>query len=56
MGTYQAIYAIGMLSGPAVSGALSDSVGINAVFYLAAGVTIIGAILVVIRALPNRLN
>lgn len=56
MGTYQAIYAIGMLSGPAVSGALSDSVGINAVFYLAAGVTTVGAILVVIRALPNRLT
>jgi MFS family permease len=34
MGTYQAIYAIGMLAGPLTSGFLANSLGLNAVFYL----------------------
>src|SRR5690606_22891513 len=34
MGIYQALYAIGMLSGPVVSGVIADAVSIDAVFYL----------------------
>jgi len=34
MGTYQALYSIGMLAGPLTSGFLADSYGLNSVFYL----------------------
>ncbi|MDD5083007.1 MAG: MFS transporter [Dehalococcoidales bacterium] len=34
MGIYQAIYAMGMLAGPLVSGFLADSLGLSAAFYL----------------------
>lgn len=36
MGVYQAAYAIGMVSGPMVSGFLADSVGLTSVFYVSA--------------------
>jgi MFS family permease len=36
MGVYQAAYAIGMVSGPMVSGVLADSVGLTSVFYVSA--------------------
>jgi len=42
MGAYQAIYAIGMFAGPAVSGPVAATWGIGAVFYLAAAVTLVG--------------
>ena len=54
MGGYQAIYAIGMLTGPAVSGALANTMGLNAVFYLAAAVTLLGGGLALVRPLPRR--
>jgi len=36
MGVYQAVYAIGMLAGPLVSGALAESVQLASVFHLSA--------------------
>jgi MFS family permease len=36
MGVYQASYAIGMVSGPLVSGFLADSIGLTSVFYVSA--------------------
>ncbi|MBI4220303.1 MAG: MFS transporter, partial [Chloroflexi bacterium] len=45
MGIFQAIYAIGMLSGPVVSGAVADSYGLSVLFYVVAGISIIGGTL-----------
>jgi predicted MFS family arabinose efflux permease len=53
MGTYQALYAIGMLTGPAVSGAIADSAGIEWVFWSSAAITVFGAGLVFVRRLPQ---
>ena len=53
MGAYQAIYAIGMLAGPAVSGPVADHMGLDAVFYLGAGVAALGALIVFARPLPR---
>ena len=36
MGVYQAIYAVGMLSGPLISGFLANAFGLSSVFYLSA--------------------
>ena len=52
MGAYQAIYAIGMLAGPAVAGWLVGAYGIDSVFWLSAGVTAVGGVLVISRRLP----
>lgn len=53
MGVYQALYAVGMLSGPVVSGLVADAVGINAVFYLCTVVACLGGALVFARRLPT---
>ncbi len=53
MGTYQALYAIGMLAGPAVSGGVADSLGLDWVFWTAAAVAAAGAGLVFVRRLPQ---
>ena len=45
MGVFQAIYAIGMLSGPIVSGAFADAYGLEAVFFLSAAVSVAGGVL-----------
>lgn len=52
MGSYQALYAIGMLAGPAVSGVVADAWGIDSVFWLSAAVTVVGVGL----ALPGPLR
>ena len=52
MGAYQAIYAIGMLTGPLVAGWLVGAYGIDSVFWLSAGVTAAGGALVISRRLP----
>lgn len=41
MGVYQAIYSLGMLLGPLLSGFLADSQGLAAVFYLSASVCLV---------------
>ncbi len=53
MGVYQAVYAIGMLSGPVVAGAVADTAGIDAVFYLSTAVAVLGAALLIVRPLPR---
>lgn len=45
MGVFQAIYAIGMLSGPIVSGAFADAYGLESVFFLSASVSVAGGVL-----------
>jgi predicted MFS family arabinose efflux permease len=45
MGVFQAIYAVGMLSGPIVSGAVADAFGLDAVFFLSAAVSVAGGAL-----------
>ena len=44
MGVYQAIYSIGMLSGPIVAGVVADASGLNSVFYLVAVVALVGGL------------
>ncbi len=41
MGFYQAVYAVGMISGPMVSGVLADNMGLSAVFYLSASLLLV---------------
>ena len=60
MGVFQAVYAIGMLAGPLVSGFLGDRLGLSSVFPLAASVSILIAVLAFLpvfsrhrSALPN---
>lgn len=48
MGVFQAVYAIGMLSGPIVSGAVADSFGLAWVFYLSVAVSLTGGALAVL--------
>jgi MFS family permease len=45
MGVFQAVYSIGMLAGPLVSGFLGDRLGLSSVFSLAASVSILVAAL-----------
>ncbi|MCH2310809.1 MAG: MFS transporter [SAR202 cluster bacterium] len=45
MGAYQAYYAIGMFLGPALSGLIVNSYGINAIFWLSALITLIALII-----------
>lgn len=42
MGSYQALYAIGMLLGPAASGPIAAAFGIEMVFWTAAAATVLG--------------
>ena len=44
MGVFQAVYAIGMFLGPAVSGVLADLLGLEGVFVLIAALSIVGAV------------
>ena len=54
MGSFQALYAIGMLAGPALSGPIADTFGIEMVFWISAVVTVLGGLLVLIKPLPSR--
>ena len=53
MGFFQAVYAIGMFSGPASSGFIGDALGLRGVFFCAGIVYLIAAILS-ISMLPKR--
>jgi MFS family permease len=44
MGVYQAVYAIGMFSGPALGGVLGDWIGLSGVFLSTGLVCVIGAV------------
>ena len=43
MGVYQAVYSVGMLSGPLISGFLADGLGLPTVFYVSAFLCVIPA-------------
>ena len=53
MGSYQALYAIGMLLGPAVSGPVAEVFGIEMVFWTAAAATVLGGALALMKPLPR---
>jgi MFS family permease len=53
MGSYQALYAIGMLLGPVVSGPVAEAFGIEMVFWAAAAATVLGGVLVLVKPLPR---
>ncbi|MEZ4503491.1 MAG: MFS transporter [Dehalococcoidia bacterium] len=52
MGVYQALYAIGMLSGPIVSGIVVDQTSIEAVFVLSAAVSVLGGAIALTARMP----
>ncbi|OGO25047.1 MAG: hypothetical protein A2144_13515 [Chloroflexi bacterium RBG_16_50_9] len=54
MGVYQAIYAVGMLTGPLTSGFLGTSLGLSAVFYLAAFFVLLVALLAFLPVFSRR--
>ena len=51
MGIYQAVYALGMLAGPLVTGRLADIMGLGPAFYVAAGGC---GVVLVLAFLPAR--
>lgn len=54
MGIYQAIYAIGMMSGPLVAGIVADASGLNTVFYMVAIVSIAAGLMGFAGPVPRR--
>lgn len=55
MGFFQAIYAIGMVAGPAVSGIFADQLGLIPTFYLTAALGLATTIVALV-ALPRRVR
>ncbi len=53
MGSYQALYAIGMLLGPAASGPIAAAFGIEMVFWAAAAATVLGGAFALAKPLPR---
>ena len=53
MGIYQAIYAIGMLAGPLISGIMGANMGLSTIFYLSAALVVPIAILAFIPIIPK---
>lgn len=53
MGSYQALYAIGMLLGPAASGPIAAAFGIEMVFWTAAAATVLGGAFALAKPLPR---
>ena len=54
MGVFQALYAVGMLAGPAISGFISDGSGIDSVFYVSAGIALMSGVLAYVPLVPRR--
>ena len=54
MGVYQAIYAVGMMTGPLVSGSLADNMGLGSVFYLSASLCLAIAVVAFLPFMPRR--
>ena len=46
MGTYQAIYALGMMLGPSISGIIASIYGIPLVFWFGVLVTMLGLVVI----------
>jgi len=56
MGAYQAYYAIGMFLGPALSGLIVNSFGINAIFWLSALITLLALIIGIYKPYKTKLH
>tara|TARA_B110000438_G_scaffold100160_1_gene99086 strand:- start:282 stop:1469 length:1188 start_codon:yes stop_codon:yes gene_type:complete len=56
MGAYQAYYAIGMFLGPALSGLIVNSYGINAIFWLSALITLLALIVGIYKPFKTELQ
>ena len=56
MGVFQAIYAIGMLAGPLLSGMLGGKLGLSSVFNLMASTSILIIILACLPIFSRRSN
>lgn len=56
MGAYQAYYAIGMFLGPALSGLIVNSYGINAIFWLSALITLFALIIGIYKPFKTELQ
>jgi len=54
MGLFQAMYALGMLLGPLVSGLLADSFGLPVIFYVASAICLLVIGMAYIPILPRR--
>lgn len=54
MGVYQALYAVGMLLGPLLSGVLADGLGLSSVFYLSALLCLAIGAMAYLPVLPKR--
>ena len=54
MGVYQALYAVGTLLGPLVSGFLADSLGLASVFYMCALLSLVMGGMAYLRIIPRR--
>ena len=54
MGIYQAMYSVGMMVGPLVSGYLADNLSLSAVFYLSASICLVIAAMTRIPTLHKR--
>ena len=54
MGVYQALYAVGTLLGPLVSGYLADSLSLAVVFYLSASLCVVIAVMTRLPMLPKH--
>ena len=56
MGAYQAYYALGMFLGPAISGIIVNSFGINAIFWLSSLITLIALLIGVYKPYKTDLK
>jgi predicted MFS family arabinose efflux permease len=54
MGAYQAIYSLGMLTGPILGGVLAEGPGLESVFYMAGSAALLAGALAFARKLPRR--
>ena len=53
MGVFQAVYALGMFAGPALSGAIADALGISGMFYTLGALCLV-AMGIALRYIPPR--
>ena len=49
MGVYQALYSIGMLTGPLLGGLVAETVGLGAVFYMSGAIVLLAGGLLMLR-------
>jgi len=54
MGVYQAVYSIGMLTGPILGGVAADGLGIGSAFYLSGSLTLLAGGMAYLRKIPRH--